>query len=311
MEIDEVKVKSEGIIYAGAIVWTEDEYLAETDFTVTATKGQLLEAKYDENTDTFSVETDGVCAQEIDTKIWIIPYVETANGIVYGTAKNNNVMKVVRSTYTKGGANEKSMARDILNYATAARNYFVIKGDLAAPAEAFNATLPAEEQKLNFSDSLYATRATASIMETSSSYKPATDGVYANIQASILLRFVFKDASVKGIIYWKGDAYTGTTIHDQTTKTGDTILDVQGIYVGGVIPNIYSYNIYDDFYVRGYNEAGEFTKTYTHSIAAYATNNIKNPTGDTQEEKDALVELCKALLIYGNNAMNNDAVNKG
>ena len=136
--------------------------------------------------------------------------------------------------------------------------------------------------------------------------------MYVNIEESLKIQFVFADTSVVGAKYWMSKDYTDTDIHDDSTKTGETGIELQqDTYVSCYINGICAYNIYDDYYVRGYNANGELTKTYTHGIAAYLSKQITDNQNSTDAEKQALVELSKAMLIYGKNALENDAVNKG
>ena len=112
-------------------------------------------------------------------------------------------------------------------------------------------------------------------------------------------------------MYWDEVAYTGHDIHDSTTKTGETVISTQGDYVTGSITGIYAYEMYDNFYARAYNGAGELSRTYGLSVASNMTQMIDYYGSKTDAQSQALVQLCKAMLIYGNNAKNNPVVNKG
>ncbi len=306
-------VTEQTVLETGAIVWTAEEYAKETAFDIDHTVGKKYPGKA-ENTDGtyYSIETDGIPAQAIDTVLYILPYAKTANGYSYGeTIKSNSILNVAKNQYNSAetAADVKAVIVDVLNYATAARIYFVAKGEMTAPAEAFNAILTDAEKALKWSDNLLAAR--SGVAETESEYAPATDKVYINIEDALKIQFIFADSSVTGALYWQGKDYTGSAVHDDTTATGEAYITTQNSYVSCAIRGINAYNIYDDFYVRGYNAQGQLTKTYTHSIAAYLTNQIAACEGKTDSESQALVELCKAMLIYGKSAQENDAVNKG
>ena len=303
----------ETILETGAIVWTADEYAAETVFDINHTTGTVYPGQY-ESTAYYSIETNGIPAQSVDTIVYILPYVKTENGYAYAaTIKNNSILKIAKNQYTKADTEQdvKDIIADVMNYATAARAYFVAKGEMEPAAEPFNVFLSESDKVLAWSDELLVAKANDKIVETSSSYAPAAYKVFVNIEESLKIQFVFADTSVVGGMYWRSKDYTDNSVHDDSTKTGETDIDVQGEYVSCYINGINAYNIYDDYYVRGYNENGELTKTYTNGIAAYLSKQISDYQNSAKAEDQALVHLCKAMLIYGKNALENDAVNKG
>ena len=210
--------------------------------------------------------------------------------------------------YNNGDANTKRLVINLMNYAMAARTYFGFVEDLAAPDKAFNSVLTADEKALAWNETLKAEKPL--VNEATGEYNPTAYQIHTNLQEAIKLNFVFKDTTVAGIIYWNSSDYHASDIHDATTKTGEATIAVQNAYVTGMIEKIYAFNIYEEFYVRAYNANGQLSKTYASSVAYYLTYMIDNPSGDSEEEKAALVEMCKALLIYGNDARTNDAVNK-
>ena len=297
----------EEVISAGAILWTAEEFEKETVFTLEHTQGKTFAAEDFETY--YVVETDGIYAQYLDTRYYIVPYVHTANGYAYGVAKSNSALAYCEYMYNYGEANIKSLVTDLMNYATFARTYFGYTEGLATPERAFNAVLSATEKALAWDNNLIASRPLG--QETSSNYVPTAYQIHTNLLEAIKLNFVFKDSSVVGMLYWNSKDYTENDIHDYTTNSGEATISIQNNFVTGAVEGIYAYMIYEDYYIRAYNADGDLSKTYACSVAAYLSNMINYPVGDTAEESAALVEMCKALLIYGDNARTNDAINKG
>ena len=75
------------------------------------------------------------------------------------------------------------------------------------------------------------------------------------------------------------------------------------------LTGLYAYNIYDVYYMRAYNEAGELGQTRGVSIASYVTWMVGYYENDNTEKGQAAYALAKAMLVYGNNAESNPSVN--
>ena len=288
----------EEVIEVGALVWT-DKDATRVPYKAKAGNGY------------YSVEVDGVFAQEIDTRVYIIPYVQTVNGYAYGQEKSTSVLSCMEYMY--GSKDEtaatKAVIKDLLNYANAAREYFVAKGTMTAPSKAFNSVLSEADRELAWSDEYRGTVAT--VQETTGEFAPTHMTVVCGIQEALRLRFESKDANVSGFVYWTEEDYVATNEHTKETATGEMEFVRTETVAKGYITGIYSYEMYDNFFVRAYNAEGKLTKTYTRSVAAYLTYDLDKYASSDKAEDQAYVELCKAMLIYGYTAKNSDAITKG
>lgn len=278
------------VVKAGALITIGDE-----TYNYTATAG----------TGYYSVEVSGIYAQSIDTMVYIKPYAEFANGLVYGEEKSTSVLKCLEYMYNNENESKetKDVIRDLLNYANAARNYFVAKGTMDAPAQAFNNALAEADRVLAWDDEYRADLAT--VEETTGDFEPVNGKVFAGIQEALRLRVEFEDPNVAGFVYWNEAEYAANS-GNHTVATGTQTFVMDGDVAKGYIENIYAYEMYENFYFRAYNAEGELSETYTRSIAAYVTKEMDDNAGD-----EAYVELCQAMLIYGNTAMTSDAIVKG
>ncbi len=280
----------DAIVKAGALIRIGDE-----TYNYIATAG----------TGYYSVEVSGIYAQSIDTVVYIKPYVELADGLVYGTEKSTSVLSCLEYMYGNDKESEatKLVIKDLLNYANAARNYFVAKGTMSAPAQAFNNVLAEADRVLAWNEAFRADL--AEVEETTGAFVPENGTVIAGIQEALRLRVEFADTNVAGFVYWNADEYAANS-GNHTIATGTQTFVMDGGVAKGYIENIYAYEMYENFYIRAYNAEGELSKTYTRSIAAYITIEMDDNAGD-----EAYVELCKAMLIYGNTAKESDAIVKG
>ena len=253
----------------------------------------------------YTVEVSGIYAQSIDELVYIKPYAEFANGLVYGTEKSTSVLKCLEYMYNneEETAETKAVIKDLLNYANAARNYFVAEGKMSAPAQAFNEVLAEADRVLAWNEEFRADK--AEVEEKTGAFVPVPGTVIAGIQEALRLRFEFNDANVAGFVYWNEEDYAANA-GNHTKDTGTITFVANGAVAKGYIENIFAFEMYENFFIRAYNAEGELSETYTTSIAAYITAEM-----DENEDNAAYVELCKAMLIYGNTAMNSDAIVKG
>lgn len=253
----------------------------------------------------YSVEVSGIYAQSIDTKVYIKPYAELATGLVYGEQKSTSVLGCLEYMYRNPDESDatKLVIKDLLNYANAARNYFVAKGTMEAPAQAFNNILAEADRVLVWNDEYRA--GVAEVEETTGAFEPVDGKIIAGIQEALRLRVEFEDSNVAGFVYWNEKDYADNS-GNHTVDTGTKTFVMDGGVAKGYIENIYAYEMYEDFFIRAYNAEGELSETYTRSIAAYITIEM-----DKHADDEAYVELCKAMLIYGNTAMKSDAIVKG
>ena len=278
------------VVKAGALITIGDE-----TYNYIATEGKGY----------YSVEVSGIYAQSIDTKVYIKPYAELATGLVYGEQKSTSVLGCLEYMYGNPDESDatKLVIKDLLNYANAARNYFVAKGTMEAPAQAFNNVLAEGDRVLVWNDEYRA--GVAEVEETTGAFEPVDGKIIAGIQEALRLRVEFEDSNVAGFVYWNEKAYADNS-GNHTVDTGTKTFVMDGGVAKGYIENIYAYEMYENFFIRAYNAEGELSETYTRSIAAYITIEMDNSAND-----EAYVELCKAMLIYGNTAMKSDAIVKG
>jgi len=299
------------IAEVGALLWTAEQYAAETDFTVNSTvarKYQNLKA----SSGYYSIETDGVYAQNLDQVYYMIPYVVTVNGDThYGEPKEYSALDYIEKAYTLTtvNPNTKSLAIDLVNYATAARVYFSYVANMELPTTPFNSMLSEADRVVEWNDSLLVQY--PDVQETGM-FVAEYYGRNINLLDVINIGIYYKNATdIEGGYYWTESNYSSNTEHNATTKTGNTIVERQsGNYVKLIVSNIYAYNIYDNYYVRPYNAEGELADTIGTSVAGYLTQVINLYKDSSEAEKQAFVEVAKAMLVYGDNARNNPTINK-
>ena len=111
-------------------------------------------------------------------------------------------------------------------------------------------------------------------------------------------------------MYWTEAAYANSAVHNDSTKSGETAFVAGNGYVTSTITGIYAFNMYDNYYVRAYNAAGELSEAYGASVASYLTKVVNAYAESTDAEQIALHALAQAMLVYGNNASNNPEISK-
>lgn len=294
----------------GTLLWTEENYSAETDFTVNS--ALATKASIEKFGNIYSAQTDGIYAQKLGTVYYAIPYIKTASGYIYGEADSYSVLDYAATIYNWENPDEqkaaaKTLVIDLLNYATAARTYFGYTEGLAEPAVPFNSILSDADKVVEWTESL---KRTAPVVDETGSFAASYYGLNTNLLEAINLGIYFRGTNVAGGYYWNEHAYTSNATHDATTKSGNTkSVDTTPGYVKEAVTGIYSFNIYDNYYVRVYNAGGELSDTYGINVAAYLTKLIDVYGSNTDAQSVALVALCKAMQVYGFNADTNIALN--
>lgn len=287
----------------GALIWTKEDYESDADHTVTSTLAKNTTATESEGT--YTVETEGIYAQYLDTVYVAIAYYETAEGYVYSTADDFSVLDYAEYVYNQTDAqwdDTKSIIVDLLNYATAARTYFGYTENIAAPAQPFNAILSAADQVVAWDDELLCEDpATTANGEFAAGYQ----GRNVNLLEAISIGLYFDGTDVQGVSYWTADAYA-----EGAEKTGEAVLQLNTTYVKASVTGIYSYNIYDDYYMRAYNSEGRLSDTYAMSVAGYLSALVELYGESAEAEDQALVALAQAMLVYGWNARTNTAISR-
>jgi len=292
----------------GALLWTAEEYAAETDFTVNSAVADNVAAQGTKKPNRYVVESEGIFAQYLDTVYYIIPYVVIDGEYVYGEAKSSSALVYANMAYNGTDENLKSIVVDLLNYATAARAYFCITENLPVPEVAFNSIIRENERIVNWDDSFKAEY--PSVVESVGEYDPKFRSMRVNLNEAIKLHFIF-EGSVSGVGYWTEEEYAALSVHNKENMARQANMTVDGKYRYGTLENLYSFHMYDNFYVMAYNEEGQCSRTYGSSVASYLTSLIDQYSAPETEADQTLVSLVKAMLVYGNNATDNPVINRG
>ena len=305
------------IAEVGTLLWTEEDYNRETDFTVTSKLAK--EATITVSKGVYTAETDGIYAQYLDTVYYAIPYVKTENGnYFYGEVDDYSVLEYAQGAYEDPNeeADLKELIVDLLNYATATRTYFDCVKNNPPLSTPFNSFLSAEDQTLAWDENLMCTDPIVSenvgiggsyeLEEIPDVSTEMLDAQYIgrniNLLDAISIGVYYDNTDVRGAYYWTESAYNATGIHNVHTKSGDALLTRYDTYVKLSIPKIYSFNIYDNYYIRAYNSEGRLSAIKGFSVAGYLSQTVREDSSKTDAESQALTNLAKAMLIYGNHA---------
>ena len=292
----------------GTLVWLEADYLADADHTITSQKA--AKASISMSGATYVAETAGVYAQDLGDVYCAVPYVRLANGeYVYGAMDDFSVLEYAQWAYTDADENTKSIVIDLLNYATAAKAFFCVEKGLEAPAVPYNSIIAESDRNVDakWNDSLKRDDPEAN---EEGVFVDGYLGENINLLADIQIGRYY-GTNVAGAYYWTEEAYNATDVHDATTKSGEAVMTLAGeAYEKWSMTELYAYNIYDVYYMRAYNEAGELGQTRGVSIASYLTWLVDTYENVDTEAGRATYALAKAMLVYGNNAETNPEVNK-
>lgn len=294
----------------GVLVSTDPDAVAAAegdDHSSSVTNKILTAESYPVNgaaTDIYTYETDGVCPQNMDTVFYLKPYIRIDGQYIYGDVDDYSVLEYAQYVYhTEGAADDetKALVMDLTNYATAARAYFCYTEGLEQPAEPFNSFMTQEEQTVEWTEDLNSTYGT---VEETGELDAVFYGKNANILEAISTGVYFQDTRVLGALYWNSTDYAANTVHDETTATGTAVMqdDLGEGFVKTSVPGIYSFNIYDTYYLRGYDVDGLLTDTYVLNVAAYLTSLINFYAESTDATEQAALALAKAMQVYGWNA---------
>ena len=302
---------TEEVEEVGALLWTAEQFATETDFTVNSNIAKIFGNMEDQD-GFYIVETDGIYAQNLGDAYVLIPYYKTAEGYTYGAAKEYSALDYAKKALAQTDASYndlKSLVVDLLNYATAARAYFCITENLAAPTEPFNSILAEEDRIVNFSDEL---RVAYPAVDEKGEFAVNYYGRNLNLLSAISIGIYYLEAEdIAGAYYWNEAAYAGNSEHTSANKSGDTVVEVGEGYKKFSVSGLYAYNIYDNYYVRPYDANGELADTTSVSVAAYLTQAIDAYASSDKVEDQAIVALCQAMLVYGNNARTNSSIERG
>ena len=299
------------ILEIGALMWTETDYAKESYFDINST----LATRYTDlgtANGSYVVESAGIRAQDLDDVYYFRAYVKTDAGYTYGKCVSGSGLQYAQIVYGKteaAWADTRSLVIDLLNYATAAQNYFALTEGEKLPETPLNSFLSEADKTVAWNDGLK--RDYATVTETTGAFKPSFQQLHGNLLDAIRLNFTFNGNDVRKMLYWTEKDYAASAVHDSTTCTGLLAYEESASSVTGRIYSIYAYNIYDNYYVRACDASGTMSRTYGTSVAAYVSQLIDTYGAKTDRESQALVALCKAMLVYGNNADTNPAVDRG
>lgn len=295
----------------GALLWTAEQYEAETDFTVTSASAKNYLKPLLDN-DFYVIESDGIYAQNLDDMLYMIPYAKIDGGYVYGDVKEYSPLTYCATVYNSQDprfADAKTLVIDLLNYATAAREYFCITEKLPVPAESFNSIMSEADRAVNWNGSLM--REHPETGETGS-FATKLYGRNVNLLDAISIGIYYESAAdIVGGYFWNAADYAAHAEHTAENATGKTVDEpMSGGYRKLNVKGLYAYNLYDNYYVRPYNVSGELGNTIGTSVASYLSRVIENYSSSTKPEELAAVSVAKAMQVYGNNARTNPAINR-
>lgn len=293
----------------GALLWRAEDYEKETCFDVSSTLAQKITDLGNKN-GSYIAESEGIYAQNLDQVYYFMAYVKTPQGYTYGKCVSGSALVYAKTVYEMtdpAWADTKALVIDLLNYATAAQNYFhLVEGTPAG--KPINAMLSEADKTVNYTDSLKC--GYAAVTETTGAFTPSFRQLSGSLLDAIGLNFSFNGTDVAKLIYWSAADYKNASVHDAATATGTLTRVTQNDTVTGTLGGIYAYRMYENFYVRAIDAQGKLSRTYGTSVAAYISQLIDTYAPKSDAQSRALVQLCKAMLVYGKNASTNPAIDR-
>lgn len=277
----------------GALLWTKEAYEAETDFTANNEDAQCI-VTFD---GTYHiVETDGVLAQNLDQVYVMIPYAKVGDNYIYGAAKEYSVLDYAKTVYVDKAedaeyADARTLIIDLLNYGTAARSFFYTRAGKTDTVAPFNSILSDTDKVVNWNESMRETYGTGT---TDGTLNIVRYGRSAELLEAIQLNVFYTGDSFSAAKYWLDAAEKHDALVSDATVSGQAMTKVS-------IPEIYAFNIYDDYSVQPVegNAVGNTTVT---SVAAYLTRLLDMYAGSADATDVACVALAKAMMVYGYDA---------
>ena len=271
----------------GALVWTKEAYEADADRTVNSASATIYTNLEPISEGTYVVETDGVKAQNLDQVYVMIPYFVDGEEYTYGAAKEYSVLDYAKTVYVDKAddadyADARTLIIDLLNYGAAARNYFYTRDGKTDTVAPFNSILSDADKVVNWNESMRESYGTGT---TDGTLDIDRYGRSASLLEAIQLNVFYTGDSFSAAKYWLDAADKKDATVSAATVSGQAMTKVS-------IPEIYSFNIYDDYSVQPAegNEVGDTTVT---SVAAYLTKVV-----DSNNDA-ACVALAKAMMVYG------------
>lgn len=271
----------------GALVWTKEAYEADANRTVNSASATIYTDLEPISEGTYVVETDGVKAQNLDQVYVMIPYFVDGEEYTYGAAKEYSVLDYAKTVYVDKAddadyADARTLIIDLLNYGAAARNYFYTRDGKTDTVAPLNSILSDADKVVNWNESMRESYGTGT---TDGTLDIDRYGRSASLLEAIQLNVFYTGDSFSAAKYWLDAADKKDATVSAATVSGQAMTKVS-------IPEIYSFNIYDDYSVQPVegNEVGNTTVT---SVAAYLTKVV-----DSNNDA-ACVALAKAMMVYG------------
>lgn len=277
----------------GALLWTKEAYEAETDFTANNEDAQCI-VTFD---GTYHiVETDGVLAQNLDQVYVMIPYAKVGDNYIYGAAKEYSVLDYAKTVYVDKAedaeyADARTLIIDLLNYGTAARSFFYTRAGKTDTVAPFNSILSDTDKVVNWNEYMRETYGTGT---TDGTLNIVRYGRSAELLEAIQLNVFYTGDSFSAAKYWLDAAEKHDALVSDATVSGQAMTKVS-------IPEIYAFNIYDDYSVQP-AEGNEVGNTTVTSVAAYLTRLLDMYAGSADATDVACVALAKAMMVYGYDA---------
>ena len=297
----------------GILVWDEEAYHAETDFTINSENAYKPKLKLVSGY--MRGYGEGVYAQFMDTKYYAIPYVVTTDGrIIYSSEVD--IYSVPQYALEPGflASNDqylKNVVYDLLNYATYAQYYFYEKSpDLdVSSITPINSVLAEQNRISNFEESM---KIYVPNPEKDTNKSADCEWLFTttNLEEAVLINyFATYDGRYDGMLHWTQSDYETAGELKKGTESSDLDVIRRSIYgkdtTTGRIINIYAKNIYDWQYACMYIE-DEGNYLYgtlrVDSVAAYLTRAINGTDANKSNQDRYFVEMCKNMLAYGQSA---------
>ena len=279
----------------GLLTWSKDP----GEGTIDNAEQIYVGAEYDEETDRYMVQTDGIAAKKMGDDIYMRVYAKTRRSIVYSKVVTYSPKKYAMSRLEKSTSETmKALCVAMLNYGAAAQKYFGYKTDSLA-----NADLSQAQRSLvaPYDSSLFA--GAQSALPAKARNFPKTDGfskrtATVSFEGAFAINYYFTPSlEVDGDVmfyYWNAEDYARPDV-----LTIENVTGVESMVPSGdgrywmEISGIAAKQLDDTFYVAAiYTDTegvGHCTGIVSYSLSKYCINNAEGDMG----------ELAQATAMYG------------
>lgn len=276
----------------GVLIWTGN---ADDEVTVGMAGVQNKVLTYDNGF--YVAESDGIYAQRLDVIYYAKPYVKIGDQYVYGSVDTYSPLTYAQTVLNGSDEKLKQLMIDLLNYGAYAQLYFAESNKEAAPEVLVNDILTEEQKVMNWRDGLKVATPTVT-KDTANTLETKWYGTNLNLLEAIQMNMA-ATGDIVGMYYWTEESYNNAEILDSASASGEAKIRTDGSYTIGGLTGIVAQSVSDVYYVCGYDESGNLGAIRADSVAAYATRLMESTTST-----EATVNMAKALLVYGNSAMN-------